>query len=538
MRARTVVASVLLLPITLALWSAASPALAGGEPARAGKSAAAPAFVWGVNGHPLTAYKGVGVAAQLDHVQKLGLTSYRVDVLDERAVPLLRDLAREGKKRGIAILPVITPNLSFTLSSPAELYKRAFDRARATIAPLKDDIRVWELGNEIENYAIIKACEMRDDGRQYNCSWGPAGGVDPLDYYGPRWAKASAVLKGLSDGARAADPTVRRAIGTAGWGHTGAFERMRADGVEWDISVWHIYGQDPEWAFKILAGYGKPIWVTEFNHPGGSSESAEAQAQGLARMMQRIKELSGTYSVEAAHVYELYDEPYWAPSFEAHMGLVTLERSGDETWRPGREKLAFEAVRDGVAGRFRAAAADTLPKRNCTLPDPPGAAPQPAGGATPTRAAVATRTVEVATHAAGVLPRDAGAGDAALPPRIAYAYCLILGREPDGDGMRAWSDALSRRLGPAEMLEAMVHSPEFGTRHRTDALKNVEFVALLYRMLLMREPDGGGLAMYATALDEARTDRVGVVRDILASHEFAVRHPILALPATPPSHTR
>ena len=475
-----------------------------------------PQIAWGVNGHPLTAYKGVTAAEQLDLMQKLGVTSYRVDIYDERSVPALRELFREGKKRGITILPVITPKLSFTLSSSAELYKRARDRAIAIIGALKDEIRVWELGNEIENYAIIRACEMRDDGSQYNCSWGPAGGTSPLDYYGPRWAKASAVLKGLSDGAKAVDPSIRRAMGTAGWGHTGAFERMRADGIEWDISVWHVYGQDPEWAFKILAGYGKPIWVTEFNHPGGSTDGTDAQANGLVRMMSRLKTLAAAYRVEAAHIYELYDEPYWAPSYEASMGLYTLERSGDETWRPGKPKPAFDAVRDYLAGRTRIAAetaggettgsgrsGGNLAARNCVLPD---------------------------AQASERIAREAKPGESILAARVGYAYCLILGRDADGDGMRAWLASLARPMSISEMLEGMIRSAEFNGRYGVDGLKSAEFVALLYRLLLMREPDGGGLAEYVAALDQGKTDRAGVVRTFLASQEFVVRHPMLTAP--------
>ena len=128
------------------------------------------------------------------------------------------------------------------------------------------EVRVWELGNELENYAIIRPCEMRMDGTKYPCEWGPAEGSGPLHYYGPRWEKVSAALKGMSDGMIAVDPTIRKAMGTAGWGHTGAFELMQRDGIQWDISVWHLYGDDPEWAFKVLKGYGHPIWVTEFNN--------------------------------------------------------------------------------------------------------------------------------------------------------------------------------------------------------------------------------------------------------------------------------
>ena len=153
-----------------------------------------------------------------------------------------------------------------------------------------------------------RPCEKRDDGTKYPCQWGPAGGVTALEYYGPRWAKVSAVLKGLSDGMTAADPTIRKAMGTAGWGHMGAFERMQRDGIQWDISVWHIYGEDPEWAFAKLAQFKRPIWVTEFDNPRGSQEDEQQQAAGISLMMSRLRALKDRYNVEAAYIYELMDE--------------------------------------------------------------------------------------------------------------------------------------------------------------------------------------------------------------------------------------
>ena len=155
----------------------------------------------------------------------------------------------------------------------------------------------------------------------------------------------SAVLKGLSDGVTAVDPTIRKAMGTAGWGHTGVFARMQQDGIKWDISVWHMYGQDPEWAFKTLAAFNRPIWVTEFNHPGGGQESAQQQADGIVRAMTRLRQLRRAYKVEAAHVYELMDETYWAPEHEAFMGLVALVKDGRGGWTPGERKPAFAAVK-------------------------------------------------------------------------------------------------------------------------------------------------------------------------------------------------
>ena len=272
-----------LLPAVLATALAASAAAESGESpngeARGGVAASTkprPAgdLMWGANGHPLVSYPGTTYEQQLDYLKELGMTSYRVDISSLDQADRLARLVRLAKARGIVILPVITPALDLDKLGADELYAKAHALATALVGRFKGDIRVWALGNELENYAIIKACEMRDDGVQYNCAWGPAGGVGPLEYYGPRWRKVSAVLKGLSDGTTAVDPAIRKAMGTAGWGHLGAFARMEQDGIRWDISVWHMYGSDPEWAFKTLAGFKRPIWVTEFNHPGGGQRSA------------------------------------------------------------------------------------------------------------------------------------------------------------------------------------------------------------------------------------------------------------------------
>lgn len=308
----------------------------------------------GVNGHPFTAYPGVTLEQQLDYLVDLGLRSYRVNIGDANAAGMLEKLIAAAKPRGIEILPVLTPGFDLDNETPTDLYRKAFELAVPLVSRFKDDIRVWELGNEMENYAIIKPCEKQDDGVQYNCTWGPAGGVGELDYFGPRWKKVSAVLKGLSDGAVSVDPTIRKAIGTAGWGHVGAFARMQKDGIRWDISVWHMYGQDPEAAFKRISGYKHPIWVTEFNQPSGSKENEPEQAEGLARWITRLKELSATYHVEAAHIYELMDESYWAPNFESFMGLVRLDSDGKGSWKPGRPKIGYFTVKDMVRGNWAA----------------------------------------------------------------------------------------------------------------------------------------------------------------------------------------
>ena len=449
-------------------------------------------LVWGANGHPFAAYPGVTFEQQLDYLADLGLKSYRVDVGDVKAAERLAQLIAAAKPRGIEILPVLTPGFDLDKETPTDLYKKAFDLAVALVSRFKDDIRVWELGNEMENYAIIKSCEMQDDGVQYNCAWGPAGGVGELEYYGPRWKKVSAVLKGLSDGTISVDPTIRKAMGTAGWGHVGAFARMQKDGIQWDISVWHMYGKDPEWAFKAIANYKRPIWVTEFDQPQGSKESAQKQAEGLRFQMTLLRQLSPTYKVEAAHIYELMDETYWGPSFEAVMGLVGLDSDGRGGWQRGAPKPAYFAVRDLIRGN-------------------------------------AAGPLTVAQQPLSSKPRncDLGAfterGDMSYSDRIAYAYCLVLDRKPDGVGL----GALKEGSTVPQLLLTLTNSYEFQVKYSTSSLSNSEFVTLLYELLLDRQPDASGLNSYATQLDNETMSRAEVGRSLINSAEFRNRRRIL-----------
>jgi hypothetical protein len=440
-------------------------------------------LIRGANGHPFTAYGGVSVDAQLGLLKDLGLTSYRVNISELSSAPALAELAAKAVPLGIAILPVLTPSVSLDSETPEALQRAAHDFAFALVSQLKDRIKVWELGNELEVYAIIKACEMQDDSKQYNCGWGPAGGTGVLDYYGPRWAKVSAVLKGLSEGAMAADSTARRAMGTAGWGHTGAFERMRQDGIAWDISVWHMYGEDPEWAFKVLAGYGKPIWVTEMNHPRGSEAGEREQADGVRHWMQRLAELGPRYKVEAVHIYELLDETYWAPDTEAVMGLVRLEPSEAGGWRPAAPKAAYDAVRAVVRGD------EGLPKveRACAL----------------------ERTMENRP------PPEA---------HVAYLYCLLLGREADEGGLQDWAAQRREGLSVATLLEAMAGSEEFSARYRVPYLSDEHFTILAYRLLLGRDPDGQGRSDYASALRSGKLSHAALIGILASSDEFRHRH--------------
>ena len=86
------------------------------------------------------------------------MKAYRVDITDANGASVLSRLVQEGKARDIAILPVVTPgHINLDTDTPEDIYRTAYELAFTLGSEFKDDIRVWELGNELENYAIIAA---------------------------------------------------------------------------------------------------------------------------------------------------------------------------------------------------------------------------------------------------------------------------------------------------------------------------------------------------------------------------------------------
>jgi hypothetical protein len=468
-----------------------------------GQTASAAELKWGVNGHPFTAYPGVSLAEQLDAVKALGLKSYRVNISGMDHAEQLATLVKLAKQRDIEILPVITPRLNLDLESASALYEKSYRLAQVLVRRFRRDIRVWELGNEMENYAIITACEMQDDGIQYDCGWGPASGTEASQYFTPRWRKVSAVLRGLSEGAIDADPTVLKAMGTAGWGHIGAFKRMRDDGVRWDISVWHHYEGDPEPAFKSLLAFDKPIWVTELNNSGGSTGGQQGQAEGLERMMVAIRRYAQKYRVEAVHIYELFDEPYWGSGFESVMGLIQLKQKKGGGWSPGATKAAYAVVLKQASAK--------------------GAPPE-----VTVDTQVAAADAGSAGQHAGICSPDTFKGSATNPAnQVAYGYCLTLGRLPAAAEQWQFTVDLKQGKTALSVVDTLLKSREFSAVTLDASLNDGEVVSSLYKLLLRRDVDGQGMSDFVAQLGSKKLSRVDVALALANSSEFRNRHPLL-----------
>ncbi len=76
-------------------------------------------------------------------------------------------------------------------------------------------------------------------------------------------------------------------------------------------------------------------------------------------------------------------------------------------------------------------------------------------------------------------------------------------------------------------LTKMLLSVEFRTDNQPVGLGNAQFVTLLYRTLLGREPDGHGLSTYVSRLDSDEASGEQIVAEFIHSYEFRSRHTVL-----------
>jgi hypothetical protein len=168
------------------------------------------------------------------------------------------------------------------------------------------------------------------------------------------------------------------------------------------------------------------------------------------------------------------------------MGLVPLVKDERGGWRPGERKPAFAAVKRMIAAGAPAAG----PADACHL-------------------------------------NPYNRLDAAASMIVSYGYCLLLRRPADGHGFKAWKEALEAGRPVSDFLVAMLESEEFSAKHGAAHMGGADFVSLLYRVLLDREPDGAGLASYVSQLEAGTTSRTDVRRSIIGSDELRSWHPLL-----------
>ena len=95
-------------------------------------------------------------------------------------------------------------------------------------------------------------------------------------------------------------------------------------------------------------------------------------------------------------------------------------------------------------------------------------------------------------------------------------YTVCLGRQADAGGLRYWSKGLyEHTVTGKSILEFFFLSSEIKGRH----LENKEYVRRIYRAMLDREPDAGGLAFWTGRLDRGASP-TSVIAGFIESAEF------------------
>jgi hypothetical protein len=203
-------------------------------------------------------------------------------------------------------------------------YQRGYDYGFEEAKKFKGMIKYYEASNELDNWT-----GMLGDGAyriQYN----------PL-----RYPLAREFIRGLVDGVRTADPNAQLIVDDAGWCHYGFLKALWEDGIRWDITAVHWYEKqgDIERAgcrnaniAAIHAGFGKPIWITEFNSDlAAETNDPTKAAKWLTSFMNQITQIAPKYNIQAAFVYELLDEPN-AQGAERYFGIADEKGNPKEPW--------------------------------------------------------------------------------------------------------------------------------------------------------------------------------------------------------------
>lgn len=261
-------------------------------------------MLWGVNIHRNFALPQADVVAL---AKSLGFASLRVDIYDASADTKAYLSALVAAAAPMSIVPVLVPNAAAS-DTETNAYAWGYGTARSLAQSFPQT--TWEAGNELDIYCINPG----------------ATGENKADYDLAKYNRCRGSIRGMRAGFKSIIPGVQVGVGIAGI-HFGFLDRLKADGVRWDITTWHIYM--PPGATDIAAGapalfaklarYGKPIALTEFNQQDGHLSTLSPQT--LRDMMDAIKANAAAYNIIAAYIYELLDQP-GLPGGEATYGLA------------------------------------------------------------------------------------------------------------------------------------------------------------------------------------------------------------------------
>lgn len=265
-------------------------------------------MVWGVNIHIRESgpYSTVPLETQLQQIKEIGLTHIRVDVYNgsDDTVLRLKTLDAAATAQDLKVTPVFVEPTASAATSEVAAKNWCYAEARKLAKAFPS---MWfEAGNEL-NFKCIKP---------------NVTGEVPRDFDTPAYKIVRGAIAGMYRGFKSAS-TQPVAVGTAGI-QFGFLDRLKADGVPWDVTSWHMYvpSGTPTGDIQIggaqflsrLASFGKPLAVTEFNQQDGHL------SPDPKTMLDMLAVFRSDSRVIASYLYELLDQP-GLPNGEATYGL-------------------------------------------------------------------------------------------------------------------------------------------------------------------------------------------------------------------------
>jgi hypothetical protein len=319
-----------------------------------------PGFVWGVNGHPgkqaAYAASGEGLARQLDYIDSLRASDYRIDLYPDSAGNVdaaFRGILDDADARGIRILPLLVAAPDQRVSHSMN-YQSGYVMAYNFAARYKGRFSQVEAGNELDNSALRSTVDSTASPHRVLYPEGSS-----LDHYvDSLLTKTTAFLRGMTDGIHRGAPGTRVII-NAGSQHYAFLEALHRDSVPFDAYGYHWYSDMGDFASDVLPhlpDQSKDIWITEANWRNAPA-GYQAVEQGRW-ISQFAREVSLIPRVKALFIYELLDEPaFGLTEPEANYGIVGCSDepcSGQRTLKPG-----FYAYREAILESLRDARALT-----------------------------------------------------------------------------------------------------------------------------------------------------------------------------------
>lgn len=285
--------------------------------------AGARAVEFGVNIHH---GESPAVNAQRAAVMKArNLRGARMDLIHDWDPAKLRDQVQRIRANGGSVEAVVMTSFQWDESCNPDLAaveRKAYREAAHIVAKVSDLVRDFELLNEVNNRPEIQAEVPRN-----------SAGLSTAPYEDkPCVRSLAAALRGISRAIRderaATGRPLRVLFGQSGrdWG---LLEYMQREGVQWDVTVWHVYqsldspriSDDPWWGpggpLVQLARWGKPVRLNEFNCGETYEDAYENEAgrpvterclKSLARHLRDLLDQK-VVAIECIEFYELLDEP-------------------------------------------------------------------------------------------------------------------------------------------------------------------------------------------------------------------------------------